>query len=46
MYTEKWCEDPDYRDEVLVRDFKTGNVLEWIPGCIWTMPDGQSWLLG
>lgn len=46
MYTEKWYEDPDYRDEVLVRDFRTGNILERIPGCIWTMPDGEKWLLG
>lgn len=45
MYTEKWYEDPDYREEVLVRDFKTGKVLERIPGTIRSMPDGQKWLL-
>lgn len=45
MYTEKWYDEPDYWDEVLARDFKTGNVLERMPGCIWTMPDGQKWLL-
>ena len=45
MYTEKWYEDPDYRDEVLVRDFRTGNVLERIPGTIRPMPDGHNWLL-
>lgn len=45
MYTEKWYEDPDFRDEVLVRDVKTGNVLERMPGSIWPMPDGQKWLL-
>ena len=28
MYAEKWYEDPDFRDEVLVRDVKTGKVLE------------------
>lgn len=45
MYTELWYEDPDYREEVLVRDFKTGKVLERMPGSIWPMPDGQKWLL-
>ncbi|MEQ2457233.1 hypothetical protein [Flavonifractor hominis] len=45
MYTEKWYEDPDYRDEVLVRDVKTGKVLERMPGSVWPMPDGQKWLL-
>lgn len=45
MYTEKWYEDPDYRDEVVVRDFATGKVLERILGSLWPMPDGQNWLL-
>ena len=45
MYTEKWYEDPDYREEVLVRDFKTGRVLERMLGSVWPMPDGQNWLL-
>ena len=42
---EKWYEDPDYREEVLVRDFKTGKVLKRMPGTICSMPDGQKWLL-
>lgn len=46
MYTSAWYEDPDYRDEVLVRDYETGEVLERIPGVVWTMPDGRNWLLG
>lgn len=45
MYTEIWYEDPDYREETLVRDFTTGEVLERMPGSIWPMPDGQNWLL-
>ena len=45
MYMGKWYEDPDYWEEVLVRDFKTGEVLERIPGSLWPMPDGQKWLL-
>ena len=34
-----------YREEVLVRDYDTGEVLERIPGALRSMPDGQNWLL-
>ena len=45
LYTSVWYEDPDYREEVLVRDYETGEVLERIPGNLRAMPDGQNWLL-
>ena len=45
LYTSVWYEDPDYREEVLVRDYDTGEVLERIPGSLRSMPDGQNWLL-
>ena len=45
MYTSIWYEDLDYREGVWVRDFTTGQVLEQMPGILWTMPDGQKWLL-
>lgn len=45
LYTSVWYEDPDYREEVLVRDYDTGEVLERIPGALRSMPDGQNWLL-
>lgn len=45
LYTTVWYEDPDYREEVLVRDFDTGDVLERVPGSLRSMPDGQNWLL-
>ena len=45
LYTWVWYEDPDYREEVLVRDFATGKVLERMAGDLRTMPDGQKWLL-
>lgn len=45
LYTSVWHEDPDYREEVLVRDYETGEVLERIPGNLRVMPDGQNWLL-
>lgn len=45
MYTSVWHEDPDYREETLVRDFNTGKILKRMPGCLHAMPDGQNWLL-
>lgn len=45
LYTWVWYEDPDYREEVLVRDYETGNVIERVEGSLRTMPDGQKWLL-
>ena len=45
LYTSVWYEDPDYREELLVRDYETGELLERIPGSLRSMPDGQNWLL-
>ncbi len=45
LYTTVWYEDPDYREEVLVRDFDTGAVLDRLPGRLHVMPDGQNWIL-
>lgn len=45
LYFETWYEDPDYRDEIVVRDFHTGNVLRRLPGILMTMPDGEIWML-
>ena len=45
LYTTVWYKDPDYREELLVRDYDTGELLERIPGSLRQMPDGQKWLL-
>lgn len=45
LYFETWYEDPDYRDEIVVRDYHTGNVLRRLPGILMTTPDGQVWML-
>ncbi len=48
LYFSQWDEGPegqDYREEVLVRRYPTGEVLEVIPGAWQEMPDGQIWLL-
>lgn len=45
MYFSRWIEDPDYREEVVVRKYPTGEVLECISGSLVEMPDGQNWIL-
>ena len=45
LYATVWYEDPDYREEVLARDFDTGEVLERIPGSFRQMSDSRRWLL-
>ena len=40
-----WYEDPDYREEVIVRDGESGEILQRLPGAVMAMPDGQKWLL-
>ena len=45
LYFSAWYEDPDYRVEIIIRDFDTGEVIKKMPGSIRLMPDGQQWLL-
>lgn len=45
LYFSRWEEDPDYREEVVIRHFPTGEILEVLPGSLWEFPDGQYWLL-
>ncbi len=45
LYFTIWFEDPDYREEVLVRDTRTGEILQRLDGSLTTLPDGQKWLL-
>lgn len=43
LYTSKWIEDPDYREETIIRDVKTGGILERSPGYLRRMSDGSAW---
>ena len=40
-----WYEDPDYREEMLVRALPDGRILERFPGDIRIMPNGERWLV-
>ena len=45
LFFSEWHEDPEYREEVNVREYPTGKILERIQGTEMTMPDGQAWIL-
>ncbi|MCQ2472167.1 MAG: hypothetical protein MJ147_09040 [Clostridia bacterium] len=44
FYFSRWLEDPDYREEVVIRN-KNGEVLEVIKGSIFISPTGEEWVL-
>ena len=45
LYFSSWQEEPEYREEILVRSMDTGEIIERIPGALMFMPDGQRWVL-
>lgn len=44
LYFSRWHEDPDYREEAVVRAM-TGEILEETPGSLLELPGGRKWLL-
>lgn len=45
LYFNIWYEEPDYREEVLVRALPDGRILERFPGDIRIMPNGERWFI-
>ncbi|MBR5429623.1 MAG: hypothetical protein IK116_03755 [Firmicutes bacterium] len=45
LFFNDWYEDPDYREETVIRDAATGEVLQRLPGDIHIMPNGEVWHL-
>lgn len=45
LYFTVWYEDPDYREETVVRSLHDGTILERFPGDIRIMPNGEKWLV-
>ena len=43
LYLTKWIEDPEYREEIIVRDAITGQIIERSPGYLRRMPGGSVW---
>ena len=45
LYFNIWYEDPDYREETLVRSVQDGTILESLSGDVRIMPNGERWLI-
>ena len=43
LYFTVWYEDPDYREETVVRSVRDGSILDRYPGDIRIMPNGEKW---
>lgn len=46
LYFSAWYEDPEYREEAILRTMDKGKITDRIPGSITVMPDGQMWIIG
>lgn len=45
LYFSDWSEEPEHREEIIVRKLETGEIIDRFPGSSMTMPDGQMWIL-
>ncbi len=45
LFFTEWHEDSTYREEINVREYPTGNIIEKMSGSVITMPDEQNWIL-
>ncbi len=43
LYFNIWYEDPDYREETLVRSLRDGTIVDRSPGDVRIMPNGEKW---
>lgn len=46
LISSKWYEDPEYREETIIRKYPTGEILDRFAGCMKEMPDKQKWIVG
>lgn len=45
LYFSRWCENPDYKEEIYVRSACSGEVIRHFSGILYDMPDGTWWLM-
>lgn len=45
LFTSKWMEDPDYHEEIIIREMDSGNIIDRKPGFLVPMPDGTKWMM-
>ncbi len=43
LYFSKWYEDPEYREEVIIRDLDSGGIKEQYPGYLVKLAGGVCW---
>ena len=44
LFTQ-WHEDPEYREEIHVREYPSGKLLEKMSGSVMAMPNEETWIL-
>ena len=45
LWFSRWYEDPDYREEAVVRRMPDGEIIDRFPVSLLELPDGRQWLL-
>ncbi len=45
MIFSRWFEDPDYREDTVLRKYPGGEIIETLNGPLMVMKDGKKWLL-
>ena len=45
MFFSEWSEETEYREEIVVREYATGKIVERMPGTAISMPNKQHWIL-
>lgn len=45
LYFNRWFEDPFFREETVIRDKDSGQILEVLSGDVHIMPNGEMWHL-
>lgn len=43
LYFSEWYEDPEYHENIIIRDLTTGKVKDKFPGYLRRLPDGVFW---
>ena len=45
LYFSEWHEDEEYREEVNIREYPTGKLVDKIDGAFFSLRDGVNWIL-
>lgn len=45
LYFSEWYEDEEYREEVNIREFATGNLIEKMDGTFFSLKNNVNWIL-